>query len=284
MLADLQASLLGTAAMSTSHAPPFDTLLRRAYVPYSGRAVATLAVLDDGRWVPGVRVESASFPLPIPALTAALAGAQALGALGRVQAFVSTRPFTATGIALAEEALGRSVRREADGSLVVGDSAPPDIGDAFDVRNAWAQPRQADLGAAVDLARQAAQRARVPHSKFPVGCALATREGLMVPGVNVEFDDWTRGLCAERTALALAVSYGLTPTALTVTCLDAPGGTPCGACRQVIAEHALNVPLWIDQGPVPPTQTTAAALLPDAFLGAALHQPTNARPADGSYA
>lgn len=268
--------------MPTSPPSPLGALLDRAYVPYSGLPVATVAVLSNGRWIPGVRVENASFPLTIPALTAALAGAQALGVVHDVAALAGSRPFTASEIMLAEEALGRPVHVDPDGLLVVDDVGPPMLSHVFDVNDAWPQhvrplPRRGDHGAATDLARVAAQRARVPHSNFPVGCAVATREGAMVPGVNVEFDDWTRGLCAERTALALTVSYGLTPAALTVTCLGAPGGTPCGACRQVIAELALEAPLWVDQGAAPPTQTTAAALLPDAFLGAGLRGAADAR-------
>ncbi|MEM8558947.1 MAG: cytidine deaminase [Bacteroidota bacterium] len=256
--------------MPTSPLSPLKALLARAHVPHSGLPVATIAVLADGRWVPGVRVENASFPLTVPALTAALAGARALGVLHEIQVLISTRPFTLSETALAEEALGQSIQTTGDGALAVSGAERPPLTHALDIDSTWPQPERSTLGAAIDLARLAAQRARVPHSGFPVGCAVATHEGVMVPGVNVEFDDWTRGLCAERTALVLTVSYGLTPAALTVTCLDAPGGTPCGACRQVIAELALEAPLWIDQGAAPPTQTTAAALLPDAFLGAGL--------------
>ena len=73
------------------------------------------------------------------------------------------------------------------------------------------------------LARQLARRAYVPASGFHVGALLVTEAGVLVPGCNVEHPaDWTRGLCAERVALATAQAYGAgRPARLYVTCPDA---------------------------------------------------------------
>ena len=118
------------------------------------------------------------------------------------------------------------------------------------------------------LARRAAAHAYVPESDFPVGCVLLAEDGRLVPGCNVEHGDWTRGLCAERTALATAAAYGVGPVRrIFLSCPTDPGGTPCGACRQLLAEHVPGVPIVMDRGEAPPARTTPEHLLPDFFSG-----------------
>ncbi|MEL6612950.1 MAG: cytidine deaminase [Bacteroidota bacterium] len=259
----------------------FQTLLRRSYVPYSNDPNAAIAVLADGRWIPGVRIESASFPLTIPAVTAALVGAQALVGLEAVVGVHAHKPFTVAEHDLIQVALGRPTRAVTDHTVLIESSAnAPDLDDPVDIPDLIGHPQDGTTiatAAFIQRAREEAmRRARVPHSDFPVGCIVETRGGVAVPGVNVEFDDWTRGLCAERTALALTLAYGLVPAALYISCIKAPGGTPCGACRQVIAELVPDGPIWIDHHDAPPRKTTAQVLLPDAFVGdGLLHAPTD---------
>ena len=119
---------------------------------------------------------------------------------------------------------------------------------------------------AVAMARDAAGFALVPHSDFPVGAVVIGAKGEVIGGCNVEYDDWSRGLCGERVALARAVALGVRPAWIALSCIKSPGATPCGACRQVLA--ALLPPgadVVIDQGSAPPAHTTPAHLLPDAF-------------------
>ena len=79
--------------------------------------------------------------------------------------------------------------------------------------------------------------AYVPYSKFPVGAALLTKDGEVYTGCNIENASYPLSMCAERTAFFKAVSEGNVDfEKLLVT-----GGTegpisPCGACRQVMAE------------------------------------------------
>ena len=118
------------------------------------------------------------------------------------------------------------------------------------------------------MARAVAERAHVPESGFRVGCVLVTASGRAFPGCNVEHTEWTRGLCAERTALAVAAAYGADAVhRLFLSCPTDPRGTPCGACRQLLAEYAAGVPIVMDRGEAPPEITTAEALLPHFFTG-----------------
>ena len=91
------------------------------------------------------------------------------------------------------------------------------------------------------LAREAAAKAYAPYSKFNVGCAIQSVEGVVVTGANVENACYRLGLCAEQSALAAAQqAFGLDKVALiaVVGGTDATVCTPCGGCRQAILEAA----------------------------------------------
>ncbi|GAC1356940.1 MAG: cytidine deaminase [Ktedonobacteraceae bacterium] len=118
------------------------------------------------------------------------------------------------------------------------------------------------------LAREAAQRAHCPYSHFRVGAALVAN-GKTYVGVNIEISSYGLTLCAERSALASALSNGDKKiTQIAVACLDAPPSapvnerTPCGACRQWIADLAPHATLYIDGID---RDFTIADLLPYAF-------------------
>ncbi|GAC1645554.1 MAG: cytidine deaminase [Ktedonobacteraceae bacterium] len=102
------------------------------------------------------------------------------------------------------------------------------------------------------IARQVARNAHCPYSHFRVGAALVANSKTYT-GVNIEISSYGLTLCAERSALASALSSGDTQiTHIAVTCLDAPSSapanerTPCGACRQWIADLAPSATLYID--------------------------------------
>jgi cytidine deaminase len=102
------------------------------------------------------------------------------------------------------------------------------------------------------LAREAAQRAFCPYSHFHVGAAVVAG-GKTYIGVNIEISSYGLTLCAERSALAAAISDGAGPiTQVAVACIDAPADaplnerTPCGACRQWLADLAPNAVIYID--------------------------------------
>lgn len=94
----------------------------------------------------------------------------------------------------------------------------------------------------LDRARQAAQHAYAPYSNFRVGAALRLSNGEIVTGVNVENVSFGLTICAERSALAQAVSqFGpeIRVEAVAIANLNAAASPPCGACRQMLAEFIL---------------------------------------------
>ena len=106
----------------------------------------------------------------------------------------------------------------------------------------------------LSLAREVALKAHCPYSHFRVGAAVVADEKIYV-GVNVEISSYGLTLCAERSALAAAMSAGVVAGSVTqvaVACIDVPQGapiqdrTPCGACRQWLADLAPNAVIYID--------------------------------------
>ncbi|MFW6288746.1 MAG: cytidine deaminase [Spirochaetota bacterium] len=90
----------------------------------------------------------------------------------------------------------------------------------------------------IDAAKDAARSSYAPYSRFHVGAALLCPDGTIVPGTNVENRSYGLAICAERSAIATAVTSGCTSFhAIAVFSPDADYPvSPCGACRQVISE------------------------------------------------
>jgi cytidine deaminase len=106
--------------------------------------------------------------------------------------------------------------------------------------------------------------AYAPYSNYPVGAALLTRSGRVYQGANVENATYSLTVCAERIAVFKAVSEGEREfEAIAVVTLN--GGSPCGACRQVLREFAPNLIVYIADVQGNYRQTSVAALLPDSF-------------------
>jgi len=89
----------------------------------------------------------------------------------------------------------------------------------------------------IQMAKQAADSAYAPYSKFKVGAALLTSSGITYSGCNVENASYGLSICAEQVAVVKAVSSGESKFKIMVIFTDTEDlTTPCGACRQVIAE------------------------------------------------
>jgi cytidine deaminase len=122
----------------------------------------------------------------------------------------------------------------------------------------------------IQTALEARRWAYAPYSNYPVGAALLTASGRIYDGVNIENAAYPTGICAERVAVFKAVSEG--ERAINVVVIaTSNGGTPCGACRQVMAEFGLDTwVILVDQQGNITMQTSLADLLPGAFVPSSL--------------
>lgn len=123
----------------------------------------------------------------------------------------------------------------------------------------------------VAAARQAQSAAYVPYSRFPVGAALlcVDDEGVetIVTGCNVENASYPASLCAERAALGAAVSRGFRRFRAVAVATDAATpSSPCGICRQMLAEFAPDLEVVSVAADGGRAHWSLATLLPFAFL------------------
>jgi cytidine deaminase len=129
-------------------------------------------------------------------------------------------------------------------------------------------PALLELHAAAEAARS---NAYAPYSRYAVGAALRTRQGQRFIGVNVENASFSLTMCAERVALGAAIAAGYRDFDAIAIAADGPTASPCGACRQALAEFApeLRVLFPLD-GSL--TVMTIEELLPSSFGGDTLAQ------------
>jgi cytidine deaminase len=106
----------------------------------------------------------------------------------------------------------------------------------------------------------AAARAYAPYSRFHVGCAVLTRDGEVVEGVNVENAAYPLGVCAERSAFARAISEGHRPGDFVAAAITA---SPCGGCRQWLLEMGVERVVFRNGDRV--VTMTPDELLPESF-------------------
>lgn len=111
-------------------------------------------------------------------------------------------------------------------------------------------------------------RAYSPYSEFRVGAALKTKSGRVYAGCNVENRSYGLTICAERNAVAQAIAHGDHDFVAIAIASDAePPAPPCGACREVLAEFARDLPvLLVGAHAGAPTVHTLEALLPERFV------------------
>lgn len=120
----------------------------------------------------------------------------------------------------------------------------------------------------LEEAQLAAANAYVPYSHFPVAAVLELKDGTLLSGCNVENASYGLCMCAERNVLFMSVACGVPKeeiASLTVYTPTESLTTPCGACRQVMAElmkPEATVRLTCDRET---KYFTVADLLPEAF-------------------
>lgn len=118
------------------------------------------------------------------------------------------------------------------------------------------------IQAALDVRKQA----YAPYSNFLVGAAVRTGDGTVFTGCNIENASYGLTICAERIAAATAIAAGHRELSL-VAVATAGGATPCGACRQFLAEFGPSMEVLLVDAEKPDlvTRTTLDRLLPAQF-------------------
>lgn len=123
------------------------------------------------------------------------------------------------------------------------------------------EDRQKLIGAAL----KARQQAYAPYSHYAVGAALLTRSGRIFTGCNIENAAYPTTICAERVAVFTAVAEGERVIDAIVVATS-NGGSPCGSCRQVLAEFGLHTAvICIDDAGQVLLESDLGSLLPGAF-------------------
>ena len=117
----------------------------------------------------------------------------------------------------------------------------------------------------VELAKEIRKNAYAKYSNYSVGAVLLGKSGKVYTGVNIENAVYPLTICAERVALFKAVSEGEKEFEAISVVTD-NGGSPCGSCRQVLAEFGLDMIVYIADGEGNLLEeTTVHGLLPRAF-------------------
>ena len=120
----------------------------------------------------------------------------------------------------------------------------------------------------VSAARQVREKAYAPYSHFQVGAALRTTSGRVFCGCNVENLSFGLTICAERAAVFAAVAAGETAFEMIAVVADSiQPVTPCGACRQVLAEFSSDLKICSENLQGARYESTIAELLPRAKEG-----------------
>jgi len=88
----------------------------------------------------------------------------------------------------------------------------------------------------IEMAKRAQKNSYSPYSRYPVGASVVGASGKIYTGANIENASFGLSICAERVAIFKAISNG--EKSIKNVCVVAKLATPCGACRQVIAEFA----------------------------------------------
>ena len=121
----------------------------------------------------------------------------------------------------------------------------------------------------IEAAKKVRKNAHAIYSNYKVGAAVLTIDDSIITGCNVESSSYGLTCCAERVALFSAVANGHNKfKALAVITED--GGTPCGACRQVIWDLCGDIPVYIADENGNIEETTSKELLPNAFNDSSL--------------
>ena len=124
----------------------------------------------------------------------------------------------------------------------------------------------AALAQQVTIAREVAERAYAPASRFRVGAVVVGTDGTTYAGCNVENASYGLTICAERSAVSHAIAEGAREFVRCVVFTDTPDATyPCGACRQVLAEFGSEMEIVLANSGGVLQRMSLRDLLPEPF-------------------
>ena len=127
------------------------------------------------------------------------------------------------------------------------------------------KPTKEEIESLIARALAIRENAYAPYSNYRVGAALICESGAIYDGANVENASYPLTTCAERTAIAKAVSDGEREIRLLVVASE-NGGAPCGACRQILSEFGKDAfVIVVDMTGKIVLDSNASQLLPYAF-------------------
>lgn len=117
----------------------------------------------------------------------------------------------------------------------------------------------------ISLAQSVRLNAYAPYSNYAVGSALLAESGVTYDGANVENAAYPTSMCAERAAIFKAISNGERKI-IAIAVVTENGGSPCGACRQVLSEFGVDtVVIMVKEDGEVVLETTVQDLLPHSF-------------------
>ncbi|EOC99863.1 cytidine deaminase [Caldisalinibacter kiritimatiensis] len=122
-----------------------------------------------------------------------------------------------------------------------------------------------DKNLLIRKALEAKEKAYTPYSGFKVGAALITKSGKIYTGCNIENASYTPTICAERTAIAKAVSDGEREIVAIAVTGDSEWTYPCGVCRQVIREFGKDAIVIVAKSEEEYREYKLSELLPHSF-------------------
>lgn len=229
----------------------FLQICEHSYVPYSHQPEIALVLDKEGQYFPGIRIENISYPLSIMAAQNAL---YCCISEGKKPVKLLTTSLEDPFLPLWEKEFNISVEK-------LDAKNPPDI----ELTDILLPDNETPDQLLVTLLK----RAQVPNSNFPVAALVETSQGY-IGGANIECTSWNMGLCAERVAIAKALTYDLNIKALHIHSRDGDYSSPCGACRQVIIEHMPEKKVYLHHSDHTRSNHFTKDLLPFSFHSNAL--------------
>lgn len=216
----------------------------RSYTPYSEKPDSCLILGSSGLIYPGVRVENISFPLTIPAIQAAICSC--LGNSDKPVGVIDNH---------SQDHISDFWIKTFDLKKVV---KIPENSRLFD-------PLIKEVDQVISQLKKLCDMSVSDKSGFPVSALLETENGF-IPGVNIEFDHWNLGLCAERVALSRAIAAGYTEyTRMHIYAPKSEYISPCGACRQVLVELMPDQEVELHHDVESTSRHIISHLLPNGF-------------------